>query len=482
VSDPRDVLQSMFSVTNRFANYGDVIVSMNIKGVRCHRDTTIEFESPITAFCGLNGTGKSTVLQLAAAGYRLGRTGGYRVDRFIVVNRLDPGVIHSGSKVQFRYWNEDRTCRQNTLSFRGYWDGYNDRPNRKVYFGGIGMYLPKSESPSFINKSRRLTVSSSAAFALRIKEWTCKILGFGYEAITSNATSVQTRAGNKVSSVQRDSVSYSEGSMGFGEARTLHLISMLETLPDKSLILIEEPETSLHLSAQHEFGNYLVNVCQHKRHQILITTHSEFILQALPTASRIFLDRQGTQVKPIPGLTSLQAKSFMADGHVKAIKILVEDETARAILAEIIRRHDARLLTSVGIYVGGDKDRIANTVRGLQGTGIPIAAVRDADKDGSTKENIFKLPGIAAPEKEVFNSSAFKKHMHDVYGLKLDDFTTTLQGVDHHDWFKRLAEKVQKSESALIWEAAKCYVHGLPENETSTLTALLKEASQLRIS
>jgi len=72
--------------------------------------------------------------------------------------------------------------------------------------------------------------------------------------------------------------------------------------------------------------------------------------------------------------------------------------------------------------------------------------------------------------------------MHDVYGLKLDDFTTTLQGVDHHDWFKRLAEKVQKSESALIWEAAKCYVHGLPENETSTLTALLKEASQLRIS
>ena len=32
-------------------------------------NTLIEVASPITAFCGLNGTGKSTLLQLAAASY-----------------------------------------------------------------------------------------------------------------------------------------------------------------------------------------------------------------------------------------------------------------------------------------------------------------------------------------------------------------------------------------------------------------------------
>jgi hypothetical protein len=53
-----------------FANFGDVIVSMQINGVRCHSNTAIELNSPIGAFSGLNGTGKSTILQLAACAYR----------------------------------------------------------------------------------------------------------------------------------------------------------------------------------------------------------------------------------------------------------------------------------------------------------------------------------------------------------------------------------------------------------------------------
>ena len=64
------------------------------------------------------------------------------------------------------------------------------------------------------------------------------------------------------------------------------------------------------------------------------------------------------------------------------------------------------------------------------------------------------------------------------YGVHLNDFTATLTGVDHHQWFNLLATKLGIDQKALIWESARVYVSGLRENETSTLVALLKEASQ----
>jgi hypothetical protein len=266
--------------------------------------------------------------------------------------------------------------------------------------------------------------------------------------------------------------------MGFGEARALHLIQIVETIPERSLVLIEEPETSLHLSAQQEFGHYLVDVCFNRGHQILLTSHSEFVLQALPTASRIYLARRGASIQPIPGLTPTQARSLMPDGKVKALNILVEDETAKAVLSAIVRRHEPGLLPTWGIHVGGDKDRIGTTVRCVQDTGIALAAVRDCDFGDAPKENIFKLPGTMPPEKEIFQSSAFDKYMAETYALVLADFRTSLIGKDHHDWFGLLAAKLGVNPIALIWDAAKAYVGGVPEGETTILVTLLKEASQ----
>ena len=478
MSDVRDTIQKMFDPANRFSSFGEAIVALHISGIRCHTNTTIELASPITAFSGLNGTGKSTILQLAACAFASPNSAGYRISNFIVRNSLDPTSLARGSSVKYDFWTNERTTRPLTLSYRREWSGYTRRTSRHVQFAGIGRYLPRSESPSFISRARYLKVHSSVAASARIADWTRKVLAQGYESITAHHTNVSTRHGDSLTSVTRDGVAYSESNMGFGEARTLHLIHLLETIPEKSLVLIEEPETSLHLSAQQQFANYLMDVCVHRRHQILLTTHSEFILHVLPGASRIFLDRRGSSVNPIPGLTASQAKSFMAEGKVKSLNIIVEDETAKAVLAFIIRRHEPMIAPTWGIHVGGDKDRLAGTIRCLQGTGIPIAAVRDGDTGETPKENIFKLPGTLPPEKEIFQSPVYEKHLADTYGVNLNDFRATLTGADHHQWFNLLAAKLGIDQKALIWESARVYVSGLPERETATLVALLKEASQ----
>ena len=130
--------------------------------------------------------------------------------------------------------------------------------------------------------------------------------------------------------------------MGYGEARSQFLIGNLELLPEKSLVLIEEPETSLHPSAQYEFGAYLVDVSRRRGHQILLTTHSDYVLKALPSESSIYLHRKQNAIVPIVGLTPQRAKSLMAQGHDKALHVLVEDACGKAMVTELIRKESMK--------------------------------------------------------------------------------------------------------------------------------------------
>ena len=481
--DPRTALQSMFSITNRYANFGDALTRMHVQGFRCHVNTIIDIESPITAFCGPNGTGKSTLLQLAASAYKNPNPNGrpYYIYDFLVVGTLDPHPFAENASVEFRYWQENRTARPVTLS-RSHvaqgWRGYRRRPTRIVFFAGIGLYLPKIERRDFIvHKANQLIIANSSVVSDEIKQSTCGILGCQYDGILANTVSYSKQTGIVIS-VQRQGVTYSEAHMGYGEGRSQYLIRALETLTDRSLVLIEEPETSLHPSAQHEFGKYLVDVARRKRHQILLTTHSEFILEALPSQSIIYLHRSDAGVRKIVGLTPLQATSLMSNGHVKALNILVEDNCARSVLREIIRRIDADFLKSVGIYPAGDASTIAATVRNLRETGWAVAAVRDADKGEAPDENIYKLPGDQPPEKELFASVAVKEFLRLSYQTNLDDFAAGLAAVNHHDWFERLADFLSVDESHLVGDVARAYAAGLSEGDTSGLVNLLKEASR----
>jgi predicted ATPase len=135
--------------------------------------------------------------------------------------------------------------------------------------------------------------------------------------------------------------------MGYGEARTLYLIESIENLQDKSLILIEEPETSLHPSAQHELGKYFIDVCIRRGHQILMTTHSEYLLESLPSQSRVYLHRNDTGISVIKGLTASQANSLMTDCYKHALNVMVEDDVAKEVLSEIIRKIDSNFLSTL---------------------------------------------------------------------------------------------------------------------------------------
>ncbi len=481
MSDPRNILQAKFSDEVRFANFGTVLVKMHVMGFRCHSNTVIEIGSPITAFCGLNGTGKSTLLQLAAAAYVAPTENWprYYIRSFLDAGTLDPSPFTQDARVEYEFWLENRTSKSLTISRNGLrWSGYGRRLQRFVLFAGVGCYLPWNEQRHAVARfPKDLTVENSEDVPAHIKRWTCQVLDRQYDVMQKNTVSCAGQR-RSVARVRRGDNEYSEVHMGYGEARSQYLIQMIESLPPQSLVLIEEPETSLHSHAQFQFGCYLVDVSTRKGHQILLTTHSDPLLAALPSQSRVYLHAGTAGTSVIQGLTAIEAKSLMSKGHDKALSVLVEDDVACAILVEILRRVDSAILPTIGVYAVGGASEIKLAVKTIHATGLSVAAVLDGDKPAVPSENIFKLPGTRAPEKELFDCPAVRQLISASYALNLRDFEAGLAGIDHHEWCERLSQRVQQNEAALVAEMARAYARSLPETETSNLCYLLREASR----
>ena len=482
MSDPREQLQGLFAEAARFNNFGDAIIKMQIQGFRCHSNTTIEIRSPITAFCGLNGTGKSTIIQLAASAYKkTPDCGRYYIGYFIKDGTLDASPFAPNVKVVYEYLQgpDSHGVIRNkivTISRKINWSGYPRQPQRRVYYAGISLYLPRVEELDFVTRNaRKLVVQNTNPLSPDLQRQVSCILGTAYTAAQNNTVTLWGRS-QSVVTVKRDDSNYSEINMGYGEARIHNLVRDLANLPDRSLVLLEEPEISLHPSAQHELGKHLVDVVLQKRHQIMLTTHSEYILRSLHSHSRVFLHRTSTGIKQIPGVGVDQAASLLADQHKKALHILVEDDVAVHVVTELLRKHDPMFLKTIRITIGGDKQQIQRIMVVLREMGVQVCAVRDADVGANPKENLFKLPGTNPPEMEIFSSQTFRQLLADKFGLNVDDFAIKMGSRDHHEWFAVLADVIPYNYDALLQLAAETYLQSVPEGERVSLVNQLKAA------
>ena len=92
-----------------------------------------------------------------------------------------------------------------------------------------------------------------------------EILGSPYNSVEVATIINQTKAA-EMGFATRFGARYSENHMGCGEGRLIRMIDAIENAPEKSLIVIEEPETALHQDAQHNLAIYFLQVCKRKRH------------------------------------------------------------------------------------------------------------------------------------------------------------------------------------------------------------------------
>ena len=162
------------------------------------------------------------------------------------------------------------------------------------------------------------------------------------------------------------------------------------------------------------------------------------------------------ETEVIYGLSPYQIRSLLAEGNVKALDILVEDDVAEAILKEAIRLIDPVLLEVIKVHISGCWEDIKKTIKTLQSTKLPIVGVIDGDQNPEPGNNIFILPGPRErPEIALFCEPSVCAFIHDHYRINLNDFRASLANIDFHGWFERLGTRVNQSRATLIVECAR---------------------------
>jgi len=455
MGDLRNKLKAKYKVGNRYSNYGPCLRSIYIDGFRGIDKLDIELEFPVTAISGLNGAGKSTIGQLAVCAYKKPSTSeSYKrqyVKDFFPISPADPTPIRPDAKVIYYYETDNKNKPQElTLSRKkSAWSDYKRQPERHCYYIGFTVYIPKVERRDLsVYAGAKIHITDIRELDPLVVTRMAKIIGHKYEGVNFQGISHKAKQ-SEIGVASRLGYSYSENNMGFGEGRILYTVDKLENAPEQSLFIIEEPETSLHESAQYELAKYLMDVSFRRHHQIILSTHSSIILNALPKEARKLLVRDKTGVDIRNGISTSQVRSVLSAGHVRELDVCVEDVFAKTLLTEVIRARKKELLKSLAIHAIGDKDAVREAVSLLRKTGKKAIAVRDPDVGAAPADHLYSFPGEKPPEREVYSKDKVADFLEEKYDIEIDWILEREDVKDHHKITDAIAQEVEAEEEVV---------------------------------
>jgi predicted ATPase len=131
---------------------------------------------------------------------------------------------------------------------------------------------------------------------------------------------------------------YSEAFAGSGEMSIVRLVQNILNASEGSLILLDEPEVSLHPGAQKRLKLFLLNQIKEKKHQVVISTHSPTLIEGLPKESiKVFFQKEDTGKFIIKeNILPEEAFYFIGQQIGDKLTIVVEDKLAQKVIKRIL--------------------------------------------------------------------------------------------------------------------------------------------------
>lgn len=389
----RDLLEKI-----KRRNVGSYLKKIELNKVRAFANQTVEFDFPVTALIGTNGSGKSTVLGGAAVAYKAIKPGlffpkssigdqsmsDWSIGYDIIDNQKSPGkpLIRS-ARFKKSKWVRD------------------DVATRTVLYFGIQRTVPASERREF---------KKFASFSYRFSGSLEKL----EDTIRQEVTRILGKDMSHFlrSKIARDgfifvggdgTVQYSEFHFGAGESSVIRMVSQIESAAENTLVLIEEIENGLHPVAVKRMVEYLIDVAKRRSIQTIFTTHSENSLDPLPPEA-IWSSIGG---KTSQGKISIEALRALDDRTDERMAIFVEDAFAKQWVEAIIRTYLPEHMDEVGVYsLSGDSPALQTHKSHMADPSVTTKSMCILDGNSSKPENpdegIIKLPGDV-PESVVFD-------------------------------------------------------------------------------
>lgn len=305
LNDTENALQKKW---NSNGNYSLALKSISVNGtpgIRGIQKLNLEFQYPLTAIAGRNGTGKTTLLAIAALGFHapdnhFSRGSKIRATQsknknnsksvknysaltfsdFFYKGPNDPDI--SGVNISWKYQNGKELS---ITKSSNKWMHYERRQKRPVHYLGISRTLPAIEQSilkfrfSPRKKSNHNTVLN-AEYVKRLNE----IMGREYSAaseLSSDSYKIRTCS---------TKFQYSSFNMGAGEDVIIDILTTLQNCPDDSLIVIEEIELGIHPEALRRLAKHIQEIILEKKNlQVIVSTHSRDFLESIPSQARVLL-------------------------------------------------------------------------------------------------------------------------------------------------------------------------------------------------
>lgn len=429
---------------------------LEIEGIRGWRGERFECRFPIMAIVGENGVGKSTVLQAAAATCRpRGKKRGARIHHasWFFPDTAWESIENAAVRYQYREGNESKSGSIRKPTER--WRGYEKRPEREMRYVDLGRIQPVSERPGYY-KLAKSTVSeiSADAFDSTKVDRISQIMGRNYEDAKMSLTDGDKK--RTVPVLKANGLQYSGFHQGAGETAITELLEV--DFPKYGLILIDEVESSLHPRAQRRLIRDLATMCKNREVQIILTTHSTFILDELPLEARacIMLTEGGREI--VYGVTPDFAMSRMDDVPHYECDLYVEDPRSKRLLSEIIVAGEPDLLRRCQIVPFGAASVGRSLGHMVAKNRFPRPTRVFLDGDESPSEGCFLLPGEDAPERVVFEGLAeinwgdLAQRIGRGAAETIDACESAKLLGDHHAWLDHAANRLVLGGGTL-WQA-----------------------------
>lgn len=156
-------------------------------------------------------------------------------------------------------------------------------------------------------------------------------------------------------------LNYSEAFAGSGEMAASILVYKIITAENNSLILLDEPEVSLHPKAQEKLKDFLIEQSIRKNLQVIVSTHSPFFVNNLPDeAIKVFREDINGTFEVLENISYLSAFNIVGFSFYDQKTILTEDELSTLIIQEVIRKFKNEIPAMADINVrnnyGGAED------------------------------------------------------------------------------------------------------------------------------
>ncbi|WP_191282530.1 ATP-dependent nuclease [Pseudolysinimonas yzui] len=268
--------------------------------------------------------------------------------------------------------------------------------------------------------------------------------------------------GKQVGVVSQGGVTYSNFHQGAGEDSVLDLLALVTAAPNKSLIVIDEVEASLHPKAQRALITELLRLALEKRAQIIMSTHSPYVLEQLPPAARMFISLDRDQRRQVLyGVTANFALNLMDDERHEELDIYCEDDEAKYLIERLIAAGLPDALQRVEITGVGPASTVINLATVAAAGKLPRPGMCVVDADQVSGTDYLRLPGELAPEREVYlgltdeNWVAVAERLGQDVGPLLDAKDSAVQIENHHAWSGEIARQIGGTmRPSKVWEAA----------------------------